>query len=449
MWRLLRKEKPLPRLTSSRASTCFATRHSATSRSCSRCEKLSRVRVTIGCRSSSFAMFSTSISPTPRRSARSKPRSTGAATATSSPISRNPMKSHCSSLTLSISPTRRGNTDGAPALTASFQLELIAEQCLFPAARSADHPRGTLVVLRRVVADALLDRPGEYAAGNPASPRSAACLRDVFAGPHHARLPPEPDCDPRLRLCRCAQRSCGAYPDSAARHAAVDPRAKFPSPGDGGDGFALSHTPVGRGDGRDSAHLHRAGLEHDLQRVLGVEEYPARVTGGRTDLSAHLVAALHSTGAALRRDRPGVEFDDVGGGRLVLPDGLRNVRAGQPRSASARARFLSADRRQCRRHRRDPLGRLRHGPGHCADGPDRLAPYHRVGREVQDGTGGGVADAALARSESPAAFAGHSGGVSEDRGAGPRGPHIVRRPEAPVLSPRRRQTQTAPMDWVD
>ena len=34
-----------------------------------------------------------------------------------------------------------------------------------------------------------------------------------------------------------------------------------------------------------------------------------------------------AVGAALRGDRPGVEFDDVGGRRLVLPDGLRDVRA--------------------------------------------------------------------------------------------------------------------------
>ena len=39
------------------------------------------------------------------------------------------------------------------------------------------------------------------------------------------------------------------------------------------------------------------------------------------------VAAIHATGTAVRRDRPGVELHGVGRRRLVLPDGLRDVRA--------------------------------------------------------------------------------------------------------------------------
>jgi NitT/TauT family transport system permease protein len=48
--------------------------------------------------------------------------------------------------------------------------------------------------------------------------------------------------------------------------------------------------------------------------------------GAHQPLQRH--AALRRTGAAVRHDRPGVELDRIGGGRVVLPDGVRDVRAG-------------------------------------------------------------------------------------------------------------------------
>ncbi len=53
---------------------------------------------------------------------------------------------------------------------------------------------------------------------------------------------------------------------------------------------------------------------------------------------------------ALRSHRPGVELDDVGRGRLVLPDGLRDVRARLERFSPAGTRLVPADRGQRRRH---------------------------------------------------------------------------------------------------
>ena len=50
-----------------------------------------------------------------------------------------------------------------------------------------------------------------------------------------------------------------------------------------------------------------------------------------------------STGAALRGHRPGVELDGVGGERLVLPDGLRDVSGGQPEFPPAGPGLVSAD----------------------------------------------------------------------------------------------------------
>ena len=54
--------------------------------------------------------------------------------------------------------------------------------------------------------------------------------------------------------------------------------------------------------------------------------------------------------------RAGVEFDDVGGGRLVFPDGVRDVHAGGSRFALAGPGLLSANRRERRRHARDLSG---------------------------------------------------------------------------------------------
>ncbi len=91
---------------------------------------------------------------------------------------------------------------------------------------------------------------------------------------------------------------------------------------------------------------------------------------------------------AVRRHRPGVELDDVGRGRLVLPDGLRDVRARLERLSPARTRLVPADGGQRRRHRGDSVGRRHHDRRHRPARPDRLASGDRLGREVQDGAGG-------------------------------------------------------------
>ena len=90
------------------------------------------------------------------------------------------------------------------------------------------------------------------------------------------------------------------------------------------------------------------------------------------------VAALPRTRTALRRHRAGLEFHGFGGGRLVLPDGLRNVRAGQARFPAARTRLVPANRRQRRRYSgHDPRPRS-HDCRHRADRPPALEAARRL-----------------------------------------------------------------------
>ena len=61
-----------------------------------------------------------------------------------------------------------------------------------------------------------------------------------------------------------------------------------------------------------------------------------------------VAAAAGAAGAALRRHRAGVELDDVGGGRVVHADGLRDVSLRHAGLPPARAGLVPADRRRTR-----------------------------------------------------------------------------------------------------
>ena len=87
-----------------------------------------------------------------------------------------------------------------------------------------------------------------------------------------------------------------------------------------------------------------------------LKSIPTEMREAAHGVSVELVAAILATRVAAGGDRTDLEFDDVGGRRLVLPDGLRNVCSGQPRLSSARPWLLSADRRQRGKHARDLLG---------------------------------------------------------------------------------------------
>ncbi len=89
-----------------------------------------------------------------------------------------------------------------------------------------------------------------------------------------------------------------------------------------------------------------------------------------------------------RGHRSRLELDDVGCGRLVLPHGVRDVRAWRARFPLARPRFLPANRRQRRRHDVDPLGCRHHDRRNRLARSVCLAPHNRLGREIQSRASG-------------------------------------------------------------
>src|ERR1700736_370680 len=89
-------------------------------------------------------------------------------------------------------------------------------------------------------------------------------------------------------------------------------------------GRVIPDETVWIGTGVHSAHFYWTGLEYGLQCVLLTKECPARNVGGSAIVPLELVAEIHSTGAAAHGHRPDLEFNDVGGWRLVFSDGMRN-----------------------------------------------------------------------------------------------------------------------------
>ena len=85
-------------------------------------------------------------------------------------------------------------------------------------------------------------------------------------------------------------------------------------------------------------------------------------------------------------------------GRLVLPDGMRNVRAGQTRFSAAGTGVVPAIGRQRGRHCRDHLGHRRDDRRGGADRSVGMAASHRVVRQVQTGASGEFQRAFVARS---------------------------------------------------
>ena len=197
------------------------------------------------------------------------------------------------------------------------------------------------------------------------------------------------------------------------------------------------HAPVGRGIRRHPADLHRPGVEHGVQLLRVAEVHSARAAGSRAHLRLRRVAAVRGTGAAVWRDRPGVELHGVGGGRLVLPDGVRNVRARQARFPAAGAGLVPANRRQRRRHVRHLLGPGHHDRRDSADRSTGVAAGHRVVGQVQVRAGGEQRAAAFGGAESAAPVEpagalphgrdGAAGGADQPAGGAPPGDGRKRR----------------------
>ena len=152
--------------------------------------------------------------------------------------------------------------------------------------------------------------------------------------------------------------------DRRAGHPAIDSGAQLSAWRHAGDGLALAHASARRRDGRHPAHLHRPGLEHGLQLLLLHPQHSARAARGLADLRLHRVAAVLATRASLLRHRTCLELHGLGRRRLVLPHGLRDVRARRSRLPPSGPRLVSADRRGQRQHPRHDLGPRRHDRHH-------------------------------------------------------------------------------------
>jgi hypothetical protein len=124
------------------------------------------------------------------------------------------------------------------------------------------------------------------------------------------------------------------------------------------------------------------GVEHGVQLLRFAEEYSERDAGSGNDLPLQLVAALHANGIAVLGHWVSLEFDDVGGGRMVCADGLRDVCARATRFSIAGPRVVSANRGQRGRYYFDPVGHCHDGSGDRAAGPVYMAAGDRLGREV-------------------------------------------------------------------
>ena len=79
-----------------------------------------------------------------------------------------------------------------------------------------------------------------------------------------------------------------------------------------------------------------------------LKSIPREMREAAEDLPLQRVPAIHAARSSLRCHRFGVELDDVGRRRLVLPDGVRDVRPRLEGLSPAGAGIVLANRRQCR-----------------------------------------------------------------------------------------------------
>ena len=92
---------------------------------------------------------------------------------------------------------------------------------------------------------------------------------------------------------------------------------------------SLPDAPDRRRDGSDSADLHRPGVEYGVQLLFLAQEYSSRADARPAGIyKFSRWQRLVQLELAVFSDWPGVELDGLCGGRMVLPDGLRDVRPG-------------------------------------------------------------------------------------------------------------------------
>ena len=71
------------------------------------------------------------------------------------------------------------------------------------------------------------------------------------------------------------------------------------------------------------------GVEHGVQFLYLAEKHSAGAEGSGDHLPLSAAGSDSCSWICRSHHRAGVELDDVGGERMVFPDGLRNVRVGE------------------------------------------------------------------------------------------------------------------------
>ncbi len=248
-----------------------------------------------------------------------------------------------------------------------------------------DRRRGALLVQRT--------RGG---GGNLAFARGPSSLRVLLAGAYDRRLSAEPGVRDWLRIFRRLPQARGSADAGGARHPAIDSGFELSSRSDAGHGVVVSIAAVRSRVWIHPAYFHRASLEHGLQFLCVAQSAPARIDGSIARVPFRKHSTLFAAGIATGRHWIGVELHGLGRRRVVLPDGLRNVRAWQARFSTARPGFLPAIGRQRRRQRRYRLGHCRDDWRRRLDRSVGLAPCYRVVRQVQTRASGEFQRARLA-----------------------------------------------------
>ena len=114
-----------------------------------------------------------------------------------------------------------------------------------------------------------------------------------------------------------------------------------------------------------------------------IKSIPRELARGCEHLSIFAIAAAGAVGASLLGDRAGVELDGVGGGRMVFPDGLRDVCSRDARLPAAGTGLVSADGGWHGQLRGDCVGPVDDDCDHRGDRPADLATGDCMERQVQ------------------------------------------------------------------
>src|SRR5205809_2665554 len=173
-----------------------------------------------------------------------------------------------------------------------------------------------------------MERPAATGRGDSPGGALPAALRDVQPGAWSHRLRRVVPVHAGLRL-RDGARGWGRAVDAAAaRYSPKHSRPRLPAGARARTGPPVSASKPGPRNGVRVDDFHRTSVEHDVLVLFVAEIRAAGLARGRAFVEDVLVATFLPARPLLRRNRPGLEQHDVDGGRMVLSQRQRGIRAG-------------------------------------------------------------------------------------------------------------------------